>query len=240
MFDIKNAPSELKAQSGMQPGFGFAISNLNDPDETADLYILEQIGEDWMEEGVTAQEVVSFLRMNAERDVRVVINSPGGSVYDGLTMYNALKSHAGQVRVEIVGQAYSSASFVAMAGDHIAIHEAADLGIHQAHVVYAGNSHGMRAIAAYLETIDEHLVDIYQSRTGQSRELIRDQMEGDDKGVLGTLMSASEAYELGYVDEIIENKKRKKSYAKSSHVIAKKRIAAEHRLFLQKISDQKA
>lgn len=234
MFDIQNAPDAIKADAEAQAGFSLAFRNEAQSD-AAELYILEQIGEDFFSEGVNAQDVVGFLNSNQDRDIRVVINSPGGSVYDGLTIYNALKSHAGEVRVEIVGQAYSAASFVAMAGDHIAIHQAADIGIHQAHVVYGGNSHGMRAIANYLETIDEHLVDIYQSRTGQTRETIESQMEGEDKGVLGTLMSATQAKELGYVDEIIENKKKKKQYAMKTEAVAKKRIAAHHKLQLEKL-----
>lgn len=240
MFDITNAPEPIKADAAVAPGLAMALKNQAESD-AAELYILDQIGEDWMSDGITAQDVVAFLNSNQDRDIRVVINSPGGSVYDGLTMYNALKSHAGEVRVEIVGQAYSAASFVAMAGDHIAIHQAADIGIHQAHVVYAGNANGMRAIASYLETIDEHLVDIYEARTGQARDVIASQMEGEDKGVLGTLMSATEAKELGYVDEIIENKKKKKQYASVDQTAktAKKRIAATHAIELAKLRSKK-
>lgn len=240
MFDIKNAMEAAKAAkeaAEAAPNFVFAYRDENESD-AAELYILQQIGEDFFSEGVQSQDVINFLNNNRERDVRVVINSPGGLVYEGLAIYNALKSHAGFVRVEIVGQAYSAASFIAMAGDHIAIHEAADIGIHLAHGMYAGNQYGFHAIGDYLETIDEHLTGIYEARTGQSREDIRAQLLGKDQGVTGSVMRASQALELGYVDEIIANKHKKKKYAKKANAVAKKRIAAQHALQILKLKER--
>ncbi len=145
------------------------------------------------------------------------INSPGGLVYDGLVIYNALSTHGPQVTVTIEGLAYSAASFIAMAGDTIKMHEASDLGIHRAHGVSVGNSKTMLAVADWLDTIDEHLVDIYTARTGAEPAQVEAWMDGTDDG---TLFSAKDAKKYGFADEIIPLAKKKKAAAKNSERIA--------------------
>lgn len=171
--------------------------------EVATIHIYEHIGEDWYGEGVSAADVVSFLNANKSKPVEVFINSGGGLVYDGLVIHNALASHPQNVTVTVEGLAYSAASFIAVAGDRMRMFRASDFGIHCAMSGAIGNKREMRAVAEWLETIDEHLVDIYEAKSGQSREQIEQWMEGLSDG---TLFSAQKAYDAGFCDQIIDPK----------------------------------
>ena len=202
MFNLKNAPKCLVEQSneaGMTYGFHAAKDGT-----PAELLIYEQIGEDWYGEGVTAKAVRGLLNDIEGRDINVRINSPGGLVYDGLVIYNALKSHTGHVNVIIEGLAFSAASFIAMAGHTVQMYKASDLGIHRAWGGAVGNAKAMRATGEWLDTIDTHLVDIYEDKTGKSREDIEGWLDGTDDG---TVFSATEAVEIGFADELVDTSK---------------------------------
>ena len=69
--------------------------------------------------GVTAKGIASQLRDLGGNDVTIRINSPGGSVFEGLATYNQLKDYPGHKTVKIDGLAASMASGVAMAGDEV-------------------------------------------------------------------------------------------------------------------------
>src|SRR5690606_18124282 len=80
--------------------------------------ILDVIGYDWWTgEGVTAKRVSAALRAIGEKPVTVLINSPGGDFFEGVTIYNMLRAHPSKVTVQILGIAASAASVIAMAAD---------------------------------------------------------------------------------------------------------------------------
>src|SRR5690606_30697236 len=89
---------------------------------TYELLIYGDIGESWWGESVTAQSVAQQLNELDESvaTINVRINSYGGSVADGLAIYNALKRHRATKAVTVDGVAMSSASLIAMAGDTVA------------------------------------------------------------------------------------------------------------------------
>lgn len=232
-FNLATAPravTEAAADSNFR-----VFTNVDEDENTAELLIYEQIGEDWYGEGVTASGVVSFLRDNADREINVRINSPGGLVYDGLVIFNALTSHQKQVTVTIEGLAYSAASFIAMAGDVVKMHKASDIGIHRASIIAWGNQKEMRSMVEWLSVIDEHLVDIYEGKTGKSREQIEAWLDGTSDG---TVFSATEAKEQGFADEVIEQKsktsKEKAEDAKKAVIKnVTKRAAARNKMRLE-------
>lgn len=171
----------------------------------AELLVMDVIGEDVFGDGVSATGVVDFLRANASRDVNIRINSPGGLVYDGLVIFNALTQHSKAVTATIEGIAFSAASLIAVAADRIRMHEASDIGIHRAMMGAVGNRYVMQDAMEWLDGIDEHIIDIYTNRTGNDREKVIQWMEGT---VDGTKFSAREAIDSGFADEMIEMKKR--------------------------------
>lgn len=86
----------------------------------ATVYIYDVI-DSWF--GVDAQELVrEVAALNVER-IHVRINSPGGSAFDGVAIYNALKRHPAEIITHVDGLAASAASVIAMAGDEIRMGE---------------------------------------------------------------------------------------------------------------------
>lgn len=205
--------------------------------EPAELLIMENIGEDWYGDGVSATSVVDFVANQKDSPIHVRINSPGGFVYDGLVMYNALASHVPDVTVTVEGLAYSMASVIALAGDTVRMFKASDYGIHRAWGGAVGNQNEMRAAAEWLAKIDDHLAEIYAEKTGKPAAQIIAWMEGTSDG---TLFSATEALEAGFADEVIDpkgdqDKGGKRAKAKAAGSLGRSQLqAAKNRLRMLK------
>lgn len=119
--------------------------------------------------GVNAADFVrdfTALALTATSTVDVHINSPGGDVYDGLAIYQALKASPATVNVHIDGLAASAASFIAMAGDSIEIGRNARMMIHDASTIVYGNAADMRETAAWLDEESNNIADIYAQQAG--------------------------------------------------------------------------
>jgi ATP-dependent Clp protease, protease subunit len=80
-------------------------------------------------------------------ELTVRINSPGGSVFDGVAIYNALKRHQAMVTVWVDGIAASIASMIAMAGEEVVMPENAMLMLHDPSALVIGTSADMRLMA---------------------------------------------------------------------------------------------
>lgn len=146
--------------------------------------------------GVNAKDFRSKLK--GAGDVVLKINSPGGSVFDGIAIYNDLKAHNGNVRVEITGIAASIASIIAMAGDEIAIAENGMMMIHNAWTVAVGNASELQEQAEILSKIDGSLALTYASRKGTPGVRAIKQMMADE-----TWMTGKEAKANGFATEIL-------------------------------------
>lgn len=170
----------------------------------AELEIFDHIGEDIYGDGVSASSVSAFLARHRNDDVNVCINSFGGSCYEGFQMFNDLVNHRGRVVVEVKGIAFSAASVIAMAGDWVKMHKTSDWGIHRAMIMAFGNQKEMASMVKWLNTLDEHAIDIYQERSGQSRSKIVNWIDGESDG---TVFSAQQCLELGFCDEVIQPRK---------------------------------
>jgi ATP-dependent Clp protease, protease subunit len=129
-------------------------------------------------------------------DVR--LNSPGGSVFDAVAIYNALQRHEGLVTVWIDGIAASAASYVAMAGDEVVMPENAFLMIHDPSGMVLGTAADMRATADALDKIAGSLVRGYAAKSGRSDEEIVALMAKE------TWLDAAEAVEFGFADRMSE------------------------------------
>jgi len=127
----------------------------------------------------------------------VQISSPGGYVYDGRAIYNALKTSGCNIRVEIIGQAFSSASYIAMAGDEILIADKGEMMIHQAWTFAEGNADDLREMADELETMSNEIFNIYVSR-GADETKIKPYFDEEK------IISASEAIEAGLATGLLE------------------------------------
>lgn len=131
------------------------------------------------------------------KNINVWVDSWGGDVFAGVGIYNALKEHKGKVTVKIDGKAVSAGSVIAMAGDEILMSPGSIIMIHNAWGMAVGESKDMRQRADVLDEIKEGLVNIYQSRTGLSRNKIAKMMDDE------TWMSARKAMADGFADGML-------------------------------------
>jgi ATP-dependent protease ClpP protease subunit len=129
------------------------------------MYIYGEIGY-W---GVEAMDVVEALR-DIAGPVEVHINSMGGSVWEGLAIYQALREHPHDVNVVIDGLAASAASFIAMAGKTIEIGPAAHMMIHNAAAYCSGDADAFEAQATMLRNCTAAIALLYAKRSGGNTE----------------------------------------------------------------------
>lgn len=160
--------------------------------------IFDVIGQDyWTDEGVTAKRIAGALRAIGDKPVTVLVNSPGGDMFEGLAIYSLLREHPQEVTVKVLGLAASSASIIAMAGDELQIARAGFLMIHNAWIYAAGNRHEFREYADYLEPFDRSMADIYAARTGMEFDEIQKIMDAE------SWIGGSDAIEQGFADSLL-------------------------------------
>lgn len=133
-------------------------------------------------------------------ELNIHINSGGGDVFAGNTIYNMIKRSKAKKTVYVDGLAASAASIIAMAGDTIIMPKNAMMMIHRAWTIVAGNANDFRKIADDLDKVDENIVSIYESRTALLKDEIVQLMDAE------TWLTAKEAKEYGFADEIEEEK----------------------------------
>lgn len=153
---------------------------------------------DWMnQDSFSPSNIQDQLNDADGEDVTLEINSPGGYVDAGSEIYTALKEYPGKVTANIVGQACSAASWIALAADHVAMSPTAQMMIHRASGGAIGNSSDMKSEYNALDQMDKSFVDLYAKRTGKSTEEIYQMM------VDTTWMNAKTAVENGFADEVM-------------------------------------
>ncbi|MCW5777455.1 MAG: Clp protease ClpP [Phycisphaeraceae bacterium] len=172
--------------------------------DAAEILIYGVIGDGYYYGEVSAKGVREALDALGSRDVTVRIHSPGGSVDEAMAIYTLLSER--NVHVTIDGAAYSSASFIAMAGKTIRMSGSAMMMVHEPWTVAVGDAKAFRKMADVLDTFNEVLVKTYADRTGRTPEEISDLLAAE------TWLKPEKALELGFVDEVIENRKVENHY----------------------------
>ena len=167
----------------------FKISNAG---TSAEISIYEEIGMG----GVTPASFISQLTALGKIPITVRINSLGGSVFDGLAIYNLLRDHVGGVTIKIDGVAASMASVVAMAGTRVIMSESALMMIHNPNSEVAGEASDLRNMAQVLDQVKNSLVAAYHRKTKMAPNKIAMMMDAE------TWMSAPEALALGFIDAV--------------------------------------
>lgn len=150
----------------------------------------------WEGEGIRAIDVIDSLRAIQGNDVKVRINSPGGSVTEGIAIYNALLADGRKIVVQVDAMAASIASIIAMAGEQIIMAENASIMIHDPWSVVVGSSEDMRKMADEIDRMRNIIVDIYAKKTGKNPDEIRQLMSAE------TYMSAADAVEMGFATQV--------------------------------------
>lgn len=191
--DRENAPISEEILALWDAGIRSAE---NTGDHVIELY--GTIGEDWWTgEGITSKSVSQALRNAGNKDVEVRINSPGGDMFEGISIYNVLASHPANVTVKIMGLAASAASVIAMAGNEIQMGLGSFMMIHNCWIMAMGNRHDMKDLAKWLEPFDNALRDIYIARTGMDIKAVEKWMDEEK------MFSAQEAIDNKFADGLL-------------------------------------
>lgn len=165
----------------------------------AEVFIYGDIGESYWTETVTAAEFVKEIAALDVDDMAVRINSVGGSVPDGLAIYNAIKRHKARVTTAIDGMALSIASLIAMAGDTVEMADNAMLMIHAPWTGIYGNSAQLRDQADVLDKWAEAMSTSYAAKTGRDAgEMLALLTDGVDH-----YYTAAEAEAEGFIDAVV-------------------------------------
>lgn len=162
-----------------------------------EVYIYDEIGGF----GVTSGSFLNELR-DLEGDVALHLNSPGGDVFDGLAIYQALKNRDGATTVHVDGLAASIASVIAMGADRVVMAPKAQLMIHEGFTAAVGDAADMRKLADLLDRTSDNIASVYADKAGNTTEFWRNRMRDE------TWYSADEALDAGLVDEV-EGKAKK-------------------------------
>ncbi|MAT91385.1 MAG: hypothetical protein CME59_02165 [Halioglobus sp.] len=164
-------------------------------------------GGSWWDDGGVASD--AFMNaMNALGDLQEIhidLNSPGGSVSDGLTIANFLRAHPARVVVNVLGQASSIASVIAASADEVNMGLGSFGLLHYPWTAAVGNADEFRDLAKDLDTIGDGILDTYLARIGEDR---REELEGLIRGDIGqgTILSAQQWLDLGLADSMMETK----------------------------------
>jgi ATP-dependent Clp endopeptidase proteolytic subunit ClpP len=149
--------------------------------------------------GVTAKGFLAeFGALPDDAAIDLRLNSPGGSVFDAVAIYNALKRHAGEITVWVDGIAASAASYIAMAGDTIVMPENAFLMIHDPSGLVMGTAEDMRSTAEALDKVKSSLIQGYAAKSGKPDDEIANLMAAE------TWLDAKDALALGFIDHMAE------------------------------------
>jgi ATP-dependent Clp protease protease subunit len=127
--------------------------------------------ETWWGDEVTPKEFKSDLDNLGEIDtLNIYINSPGGDVFAGQTIYSILKRHKAHKNVYIDGLAASIASVIAMAGNTIFMPKNSMMMIHNPWTIGMGNASEFRKLAEDLDKIRESLIAAYEGHSALTRD----------------------------------------------------------------------
>ena len=166
---------------------------------SAEIWIYEQIGFDWWTcEGIDAKELCQEIAALNVMNIDVHILSPGGSVFDGIAIYSALKRHPARITTYNDGYAASIASVIFCAGDCRVTSTGAVLMIHLPTTDCSGNADEMRKAADLLDVVRDSLVSIYRKATNLSDEEIVSAMEGE------TYYTGEQSLQFGFATEMAD------------------------------------
>jgi ATP-dependent Clp endopeptidase proteolytic subunit ClpP len=174
----------------------------NTAKDTADIFIYSEVGG----YDINAQSFIEELKDLKDKNLNIHINSLGGSVFDGMAIYNALKNHKNKVTTKVEGIAASIASVIAMAGDTIEMAENSLFMIHNPFTMAGGDAGELRKTADILDKIRDEIANIYASKSAQDIDTLVGLMNVE------TWFNANETIDSGFANEITKAVKVENSY----------------------------
>ena len=173
----------------------FAIQQL---ERSADIYIFGDIVPfAWYESDVTAASIVKQIQNLDVDEIRVHIDSYGGSVSEGWAICNALRQHPAKVTTYGDGFVASAALYPFLAGDERYASNLSAYYFHQVSVSANGYADDLRAAANEAETMTEIGIQAFVDYAGMDAKEVKDLMDAE------TWLSPSEALEKGLATAIL-------------------------------------
>lgn len=169
-----------------------AAAGEREPD-TATILLFDEIGGSF---GVDAKSFVEELDGITAGTINLRINSPGGSVFDALTIANALRHHPARIVGYVDALAASAASFIATAADEVVMMPGSQMMIHDASAMGDGNADDMGKLATFLDRQSDNIASLYQLKGGGDVAAWRGLMLAE------TWMFAQEAVGFGLADRV--------------------------------------
>lgn len=209
--------SQLLARSGLHAlyaankgkGTPLAVS-ITGREATIEIYdfiVTSDADVDWYGGGIAAERFARELRALTDVDtVHLRINSPGGDVFGGVAMAQAIRETSATVIAHVDGYAASIASLLTVAADQSVISPGGMVMIHKAWTIGFGNADDMAACASLLGKIDADLVDAYVAKAGSDTDWLA-AMAAE------TWYRADEAVALGLVDSVAPPAEKKAAAA---------------------------
>jgi ATP-dependent protease ClpP protease subunit len=148
---------------------------------------------------VLAEDIRAQLDEAGGEDIDLTISSPGGAVYEGIAIYNALRDYkreGGRINARVVGLAASMATYIPMAADTVSIEDNAVWMVHNPLTIAIGNQNDMRKQADILDGIAGVLASAYAKKTGKEVSEIRELMDDE------TYLFGEDITEYGFADSI--------------------------------------
>jgi ATP-dependent Clp protease protease subunit len=133
-------------------------------------------------------------------DMEIVFTSPGGSIIDGMALYDfiqQIRRQGHKVTTSTIGYAASMAGILLQAGDVRVMGKEAWLMIHEASFGAQGKTGEIEDTVEWVKKVQERIVDIFSSRSNMTKAQIRNKWTRRDWWI-----SSNEALELGLIDEV--------------------------------------
>ncbi len=170
--------------------------------KSGDVYVYGSITSyKWDDSDVTAKSFKDDLDALGDIDtLNLYVNSPGGSVFTAQAIHSILKRHTAEKNAYVDGLAASAASFLIMAADKILIPSNATIMVHKPSNGAWGNANDLRKTADLLDKVEEGMIEAYMSHVKITNDKLKELLDAE------TWLTAKEAVEYGFADELIAEK----------------------------------
>lgn len=146
--------------------------------------------------GIEAKDFVQGLSALKAKEITIRMHSPGGNVFEGMSVFNAIEEHPAKIKGQVDGMCGSICSVVAMACDTLTMAKGSMMMIHNASGPINGNAVEIRKMAEVLDQVDGIQANAYMKKTGMKMDEVLALMGAE------TFMNAEKAKQLGFCDAI--------------------------------------
>jgi len=171
----------------------------NDEEKSAELILYGSIGSDEYWDDISDKAFKQDIEnLGDVENITLHINSPGGSVFSAVAIANTLKNHKAKITANIDGLAASAATIITSACDIVRMPKNALFMVHNPITFAYGSNQDMQKTLEMLNKIKNSIIETYLNKTKTDKETLSELMDNE------TWMSAEEAKEYGFIDEIVD------------------------------------